>query len=115
MDSAKGGTSVDRIDNVICIATKLITDIITRIVEAPESEWPTPRPDLKGRQHSNKSTCPWLVPTFCNQATKPTVETKTRPTKAKISVEVDISKLQTGQSLTVMWRGKPIFIVSSFG
>jgi len=85
LDSAKGGASVDRIDNVICIATKLITDLITRIVEAPESEWPTPRPDLKGRQHSNKSTCPWLVPTFCNQATKPTVATK-----ANISVEVDI-------------------------
>jgi len=75
LDSAKGGASVDRIDNVICIATKLITDLLTRIVEAPESEWPTPRPDLKGRQHSNKSTCPWLVPTFCNQATKPTVAT----------------------------------------
>ena len=98
LDSVKGGASVDRIDNIISIATKLITDIITRIVEAPESEWPTPRPDLKGRQHSNKSTCPWLVPTFCNQATKPTVETKTRPTKAKISVEVDISKTMTSSN-----------------
>ena len=85
LDSVKGGASVDRIDNIIYIATKLIANIITRIVEAPESEWPTPRPDLKGRQHSNKSTCPWLVPTFCNQATKPTVATK-----ANISVEVDI-------------------------
>ena len=98
LDSVKGGASVDRIDNIIYIATKLITNIITRIVEAPESEWPTPRPELKGRQHSNETTCPWLVPTFCNQATKPTVETKTRPTKAKISVEVDISKTMTSSN-----------------
>ena len=79
LESAKGGASVDRIDNIISMATKLITDILTFIVEAPESEWPTPRPDLKGGQNSNKTTCPWLVPTFCNQA-KPTVETKTKPT-----------------------------------
>ena len=72
MDSAKGGASVDRIDNIISIATNLITDIITRIVEAPEFEWPTPRPELKGRQHSNETTCPWLVPTFCNQSKRPT-------------------------------------------
>jgi len=70
--STKGGASVDQLDNNISIATNLITDIITRIVEAPESEWPTPRPDLKGRQHSNKTACPWLVPTFCNQRKRPT-------------------------------------------
>lgn len=29
---------------------------------------------------------------------------------AVASIEVDISKLQPGQSLTTMWRGKPIFI-----
>ncbi len=29
---------------------------------------------------------------------------------AVASVEIDISKLQPGQSLTTMWRGKPIFI-----
>ena len=31
-------------------------------------------------------------------------------TMAVASVEVDISKIQVGQSITVMWRGKPIFI-----
>ena len=29
---------------------------------------------------------------------------------AVASIEVDISKIQLGQSLTVMWRGKPVFI-----
>lgn len=29
---------------------------------------------------------------------------------AAASTEVDVSKLQPGQSLTVLWRGKPIFI-----
>ena len=91
LDSAKGCVSVDRIDNIISITTKLPTDIIIRIVQAPESDWPTPHPEMKGRQHSNKSTCPLLVPTFGNKA-KTTVETKTKPTIANISVEVDNSK-----------------------
>jgi len=30
--------------------------------------------------------------------------------KALAQVEVDISKIQKGQEVTVMWRGKPIFI-----
>ncbi len=29
---------------------------------------------------------------------------------AVASIEVDISKLEAGQSLTTMWRGKPVFI-----
>lgn len=31
-------------------------------------------------------------------------------TMAVASIEVDITKIQPGQSLTVMWRGKPIFV-----
>ena len=61
LDSAKGCAPVDRIDKIISIATKLLTDIIIRIVQAPQSDWPTQDPEMKGRQHSNKSTCPWLV------------------------------------------------------
>ena len=30
--------------------------------------------------------------------------------KALASTEVDISSLQPGQSITVLWRGKPVFI-----
>ena len=30
--------------------------------------------------------------------------------KALASTEVDISSVQPGQSLTVLWRGKPVFI-----
>jgi len=30
--------------------------------------------------------------------------------KALASIEVDISAVETGQSITVTWRGKPIFI-----
>lgn len=29
---------------------------------------------------------------------------------AVASIEVDISKLEPGQSLTTLWRGKPVFI-----
>ncbi|MEO1199899.1 MAG: ubiquinol-cytochrome c reductase iron-sulfur subunit, partial [Pseudomonadota bacterium] len=29
---------------------------------------------------------------------------------AKATVEVDLSPIQVGQSITVMWRGKPVFI-----
>ncbi len=87
---AKGSASIDRIDNIISIATKMITDMITRIVQAPQSEWPTPKPELKGRQHSNKKTCPWMVPTLCN--TKPIVEKK-KPTEKNIIVAVDKSKI----------------------
>ena len=90
-DIAKGCASVDRIDNIISIATKLLTEIIIRIVQAPQSDWPTPHPEMKGRQHSDKSTCPWIVPTFGNKA-KSTDATKTKPTIASISVEGDNSK-----------------------
>ena len=48
LDSANGCASVDRIDNIISIATKLLTDIIIRIVQAPQSDWPTPHPEMKG-------------------------------------------------------------------
>ena len=68
-----------------------VTDIIICVVEALQSDWPTPRPDLKGRQHSNKKTCPWIVPAFYN--TKLIVEKKTKQTETNISVEVDNSKL----------------------
>ena len=30
--------------------------------------------------------------------------------KALASTEVDVSSMQPGQSLTVLWRGKPVFI-----
>ena len=30
--------------------------------------------------------------------------------KALASTEVDVSSLQPGQSITVLWRGKPVFI-----
>ena len=30
--------------------------------------------------------------------------------KALASTEVDISSLEPGQSITVLWRGKPVFI-----
>ena len=30
--------------------------------------------------------------------------------KALASTEVDISSVQPGQSITVLWRGKPVFI-----
>ena len=32
------------------------------------------------------------------------------PVKALASTEVDVSSLQPGQSVTVLWRGKPVFI-----
>lgn len=31
-------------------------------------------------------------------------------TRAAAEIEVDLSKIEVGQSVTVMWRGKPIFI-----
>jgi ubiquinol-cytochrome c reductase iron-sulfur subunit len=31
-------------------------------------------------------------------------------TQAVASIEVDLAPVQTGQALTIMWRGKPIFI-----
>ena len=32
------------------------------------------------------------------------------PVKALASTEVDVSSLEPGQSITVVWRGKPVFI-----
>ena len=33
-----------------------------------------------------------------------------RSVKALASTEVDISSLEPGKSITVLWRGKPVFI-----
>lgn len=66
------------------------------------------RPSLKCRPPSSSST--FVTTDRLFQTSKTSLAQATKDVLAMAALEVDLSKIEMGQTVTVKWRGKPVFV-----